>query len=71
MLPTTCASSISISIRSWYGVEHPEDTKDGSLDEWMEGKGLRPRTSLLLDRMRPNQLSIPMLVSEGIAGKRF
>ena len=52
-------------------MDRPEDTIDGSLDEWIEGTELRPHTSLLLVRMHPNWLSIPMLISGGIAGKRF
>ena len=50
-------------------MEQPEDTIDGSLDKWIEGKEFRPRTSLLLVRTRPDWLSIPMLILKGIAGK--
>jgi len=35
-------------------VDRPEDANDGSLDEWIEAKGLRPRTSGLLVGVRPN-----------------
>jgi len=35
-------------------VDHPEDANDDSLDEWIEAKGLRPRTSGSLVGVRPD-----------------
>ena len=65
----TGISSRSISMRSQYGVERPEDAIEGSLEERLDEVAFLPRTSLLLDKTRPVLLSIPMLDSEGIAGK--
>ena len=67
--PATGVSSRSISMRSQYGVERPEDTIEGSLEERLDEVAFLPRTSLLLDKTCPVLLSIPMLDSEGIAGK--
>ena len=61
--------SRSISMRSQYGVEWPEDAIEGSLEERLDEVAFLPRTSLLLDKTRPVLLFIPMLESEGIAGK--
>ena len=66
--PATGASSRSISMRSQYGVECPEDTIEGSLEERLEEVIFLPRTSLWLERTRSFWLSIPMLDSRGIAG---
>jgi len=54
---------------SQYGVARPEDIIEGSLEEWLDEVAFLPRTSLLLERTRPVWLTIPMLDSEGIAGK--
>ena len=67
--PETGASSRSISMWSQYGVERPEDTIEGSLEERLEEVIFLPRTSLWLERTRSFWLSIPMLDSESIAGK--
>ena len=56
---------------SQYGVDRPEDTIEGSLEEWLEEKAFLPHTSLLVERTHPVWLTIPMLDSEGIAGKEL
>ena len=44
---------------------------DGSLEELVEDRGFLPRTSELLVKTRPDWMSIPMFISEDIAGKEF
>jgi len=39
-------------MRSQYGVEHPEDTIEGSLEELLDEVVFLPHTSLLLDWTR-------------------
>ena len=56
-------------MQSQYGVERPEDTIEGSLEEWLDEMTFLPHTSLLLERTHPVWLTIPMLDSEGIVGK--
>ena len=56
-------------MQSQYGVDRPEDTIEGSLEEWLEEVTFLPHTSLLLERTHPVWLTIPMLDSEGIVGK--
>ena len=58
-------------MRSQYGVDRPEDTIEGSLEELLDKVAFLPRTSLLLDKTRPVWLTIPMFCSECIAGKEL
>ena len=60
-----------MSILSWYGVDRPEDTIDGSLDEMLEDKGFLPLTSELLAGACPCWKSIPMFNSVDIVGNSF
>ena len=60
-----------MSILSWYGVDRPEDTIDGSLDEMLEDKEFLPLISELLAEVCPCWKSIPMFPLVDIVGNSF
>ena len=61
----------SVSILSWYGVDRPEETIEGSLEELVEERGFLSHTSKLLIGIPPNWVSIPMFIPEDIVGNWF
>ena len=60
---------MSVSILSWYGVEHPEDAIEDSLERFTEETGLLPLTFTSVAGACPVGMSIPMPFAEDIVGK--
>ena len=61
--------SMSVSILSWYGVEHPEEAIEDSLERLTEEIGFLPLTSESETGICPIGMSIPMLFTKDTAGK--
>ena len=59
---------MSVSILLWYGVKHPEDAIEDSLERFTEEAGFLPLISNSEARTRPVGMSIPMLFVEDIVG---
>jgi len=59
---------MSVSILSWYGVEHPEDAIEDSLERFTEEAGFLPLTFNSEAGTHPVGMSISMLFAEDIVG---